>query len=162
MPISGDWENAMWLVVEDIKRNDRAAKSVVTTSMAIGKGMTAEEAKNNQQSQKLYGNHLRELSNLGVPFVASAGNDATDPNRKLVDQLPMLLSGDDIPLIIVGASDYDGKKADFSQAGPLVTIYAPGVDVECQTKEDGKSATVSGASIGKQTSSTSPLQCTRI
>ncbi|KAH6883067.1 peptidase S8/S53 domain-containing protein [Alternaria rosae] len=147
MPISGDWENAMWLILEDIKKNDRAARSVVTTSMALGKDMTAEEAKDNEQTQKLYGNDLRELSNLGVPFVASAGNDAKDPKRKLVDQIPMLLSGDDIPLIIVGASDYDGKQADSSQAGPLVTIHAPGVDVECQTKVDEESAFVKGASI---------------
>jgi hypothetical protein len=142
----------MWLVLRDIKSNEgRASRSVVTTSLALGEGMTSEQAKS-EMNQKLYGNDLRKLSNLGVPFVAASGNEGRDPNRNLVDQVPMVFQDDDIPLIIVGASDYDGKRADYSQTGPLVTVYAPGSEVDCQTKVDGQHGVASGTSLGKHTS----------
>jgi hypothetical protein len=119
--------------------------------MAIGGGgITPEAARNNARMQELYGNDLRTLSNLGVPFVMASGNGARQPNRGNVDQLPMVLQDDDIPLIIVGGSDWDGKRGDFSQAGPLVTVYAPGVDIECQTKVDRTKAIASGSSLGKR------------
>ncbi|KAL1798271.1 hypothetical protein ACET3X_002308 [Alternaria dauci] len=148
-PKTGDWENAMWLILEDIRNHEgRASRSVVTTSMAIGEGgWTPEAARNNARNQRLYGNDLRALSSLGVPFVMASGNDAKQPNRGDVDQLPMVLQDDDTPLIIVGGSEWNGKRADFSQAGPLITVYAPGVDIDCQTKDDKTETTASGSSL---------------
>ncbi|KAI4962164.1 hypothetical protein J4E86_001196 [Alternaria arbusti] len=148
-PKSGDWENIMHLILRDINSHPgRASRSVVTTSIAIGLGgITPEAAKNDKQMQELYGDDLRTLSKLGVPFVASAGNAAKQPNRKDVDQIPMVLHDDDIPLIIVGGCDDEGNRADFSQAGPLVSIYALGDRVDCQSKVDEERTVASGSSL---------------
>lgn len=144
----------MWLSLNDINAHaGRSSRSVVITSLAIGAGgITPEAAKMNEQMQTLYGDDLRALSKLGVPFVMASGNDADKPDRGDVNQLPKALQDDDIPLIIVGASDWEGKRAEFSQGGPLVTIYAPGVSVECQNKVDQRQAIASGTSLGKQMS----------
>jgi hypothetical protein len=74
-PASGDWKNAMWEILRDIKAHPgRESKSIVTTAMAVGKKMTPAEAKADKNIQELYGDDLRELSRLGVPFVTAAGN----------------------------------------------------------------------------------------
>jgi hypothetical protein len=117
--------------------------------MALGREMTAEAAKSNAATQKLYGNDLRELSNRGVPFEVSSRNEARQPGQELVDQIPMLLQDDDMPLVVVGGADWNGNRVDFSQAGPLVTVYTPGYEIECQTKVDEADGFATSSSMGK-------------
>jgi hypothetical protein len=148
-PAAGNWENAMWEILNDIKAHPgREFRSVVTTGVAIDKFMTPAEAKADKEIQELYGDHLRELSALGVPFVTATGNGDSPDHPREVDQIPSVLQGDDMPLIVVGAADYEGHKWEKSQAGDLVTLYAPGVDIDCQFK-DGTEFTDSGSSLGK-------------
>jgi hypothetical protein len=75
---------------------------------------------------------------MGVPFVTASGNGNGPDTPREVDQIPTVLKDDDMPLIVVGASDYDGTVWEKSQGGDLVTIYAPGVDVDCQHKNGKK------------------------
>ncbi|OAQ60373.1 subtilase family domain-containing protein [Pochonia chlamydosporia 170] len=53
--------------------------------------------------------------------VAAAGNDATDASRWSPASEPSLCT--------VGATDYSDSHARFSNFGPLVDIYGPGVGV---------------------------------
>jgi hypothetical protein len=123
-PASGDWKNAMWEILRDIKAHPgRESKSIVTTAMAVGKKMTPAEAKADKNIQELYGDDLRESSRLGVPFVTAAGNGNLPREPRDVYQIPSMLQDDDIPIIVVGAADYSGKKWDRSQTGDLVTLY---------------------------------------
>lgn len=42
-----------------------------------------------------------------------------------------------IPMVVVGASDVNGRRAPFSLMSPLITVYAPGVDIICASPEGG-------------------------
>lgn len=57
------------------------------------------------------------------------------------------MAADIIPLIVVGAVDWLGRRASFSQAGPLLTVSAIGVDVECAGQVTNSTKRVSGTSV---------------
>lgn len=71
-----------------------------------------------------------------VMVVCVAGNSTvvTPHNpiaRPYIDTAPAVFSPT-LPIIVVGACDYTGTNADFSQGGLLtVTVLAPRVDVQC-------------------------------
>jgi hypothetical protein len=110
-PAAGNWENAMWEILNDIKAHPgREFRSAVTTGVAIDKFMTPAEAKADKEIQELYGDHLRELSALNVPFVTATGNGDSPDHPREVDQIPSVLQDDDMPLVVVGAADYEGHK----------------------------------------------------
>lgn len=50
-------------------------------------------------------------------------------------------------VIVVGAVDNNGLEAPTSQHGPLVSVWAPGVDVMCASNADTGHQTLSGTSI---------------
>jgi hypothetical protein len=131
----GDLSNALNLVLHDLRSKlRRHGRSVVVTSVGVGSGGTYQNAKNDPIVQEIYDERLQQLFAMGVPLIAAAGNEA--PGRPLVDRLPMVLQDDDTPIIAVGAADYEGTRASFSQTGQ-VDIYAPEVNVLCQTKRNG-------------------------
>ncbi|KAF2456978.1 peptidase S8/S53 domain-containing protein [Lineolata rhizophorae] len=67
---------------------------------------------------------LTAMVDAGVHGAAAAGNSNTDA----CTMTPGSLGGDG-PLVSVGASDIDDEIAYFSNTGPCVDVYAPGVDV---------------------------------
>jgi subtilisin family serine protease len=78
---------------------------------------------------------LRALAQLGVSIVTSAGNDAT--TRPMYPAAFSPWSGglirdfgaDEVPIIAVGALNPDGSVALFSNFGPWVKAYRPGVSL---------------------------------
>ena len=116
---------------------------------------TPEQLKNDPAAYKIHGPGLERLSKLGVPVVQAAGNRATQGNREDINHRPAIFMDDTkIPLIVVGAVGFDGHPWVGSQGQdqlgvdkPL-TIYAPGVDVVCQDRENGKQFPSSGTSWG--------------
>jgi hypothetical protein len=144
-----DYWSALGLIVEDIRAHPgRELQSVVQTSVQFEEGLTHEIISEDSDWQD-YLDPIQDLLSLGVPFICSAGNEARTTNRETIDTFPPAAQDSDTPIIVVGAATYAGDRGGFSQYGPQVTIYGPGVDVECQTKDDKKSHTDSGTSLGK-------------
>ena len=83
---------------------------------------------------------VRNSMNSGVTYVIAAGNESqpsggTSPQR--VGEA-----------IIVGATDSTDARADFSNFGPLLSVFAPGVDVlSAWIGSDTASNTISGTSM---------------
>ncbi|MFE5661350.1 type VII secretion-associated serine protease mycosin [Streptomyces sp. NPDC056431] len=66
---------------------------------------------------------VAEAIKKGVVVVASAGNDGMDGTSKLT--YPAAFPG----VLAVASSDRNNERAVFSQAGPMVGVAAPGVDI---------------------------------
>lgn len=99
--------------------------------------------------------HVNTLDDMGVPFINSAGNEALEKSkvtgqlRTTVDTAPGAFAGDEgLPVINVGAVDFQGNLAPFSARGSLVSIYAQGVNDKCLDR-NGNTVRVSGTSIGE-------------
>jgi hypothetical protein len=144
---TGNWEKGMARIAAKIKRLGREKTSVVL--MSVGTFQEGWENRDKALASK-FGQDVKArldtLHNLGVPVVLSAGNYA--PGRPNLDQIPQVLEGPGIPLINVGAAEYDGTRSKYSQGGNRVFIYAPG-KADVQEKQDGKTSTVQGTSYGK-------------
>ena len=85
---------------------------------------------------------LQELMSLGVVAVVAAGNSAADACR----YAPSAAGG---AVVVVAAADVRGsvpRAAAFSNSGPCVTLYAPGVDVPSLSLDGGLSV-MSGTSM---------------
>ena len=89
------------------------------------------------------------LFKVDVPVVVTSGNNGRKPGRVEVDSYPALLAGDDMPLIVVGSIDPDGKKSAFSQGGPKVAIHAVGKQSTCLPKSGKDPIVRDGTSVGK-------------
>jgi hypothetical protein len=81
---------------------------------------------------------MQELFDNDIVVVTSSGNNGEAPGHQNVELLPKTWATDDFPLIVVGAvttqgkeAFYPGKQQSFSQIGPKVTVWAPGVDIRC-------------------------------
>lgn len=74
----------------------------------------------------------------GVVFAIAAGNESQPARTSSPARV--------VQAITVGASDVTDKQAYFSNYGPLVDIYAPGVDIRSATPAGG-TATMSGTSM---------------
>jgi len=103
---NGDWERGFDLVLEDLKaRPDRQRRSVVLSAQGIGGGFTYEFSKASQNHQEAFGDPLKVLFSMGVPFVSSAGNAAGGDGKKdRIDTLPGTLADKELPIITVGAA----------------------------------------------------------
>jgi hypothetical protein len=144
-----DYLAALEMIVNDIEAHPgRELHSVPMTSVNLGSYLTTDIINKDEFWWGLL-EPIKTLLNLGVPFVCTAGNKATFPNRQMIDEFPPAAQDPGTPLINVGAAKYDGERLDISQYGNQLTIYAPGDDVEYQTKRDGKSGKDFGTSIGK-------------
>lgn len=94
---------------------------------------------------------IKTLLDNDVPVFVSAGNSAQiyddDGNlRPNVDTSPANFEGPDYPLIVVGATDFTGTPAPFSQAGDHVQVWAPGVGIQAQDKDSDNALTKGGIS----------------
>lgn len=78
---------------------------------------------------------LRALASLGVLIVTSAGNDAsTRPMYPAAfgpwrGGLVPTTTSEELPIVAVGATNPDGSVALFSNAGPWIRAYRPGVSL---------------------------------
>jgi hypothetical protein len=136
-------------VIADIKAHPgREFKSVVTTSRSMAKGFSYAKVKALPEGhKKLYVRPIERLFDLGVPLVCAAGNAALEAPD--IDELPMAVKGEKHPVINVGAIKWDGQRADLSQYGDQLDLYALGVDIIGQTKKDKTPKMVQGTSFGK-------------
>ncbi|QKX61405.1 uncharacterized protein TRUGW13939_08553 [Talaromyces rugulosus] len=64
-----------------------------------------------------------------VPIICSAGNDGW--NQSPIQHYPACMSDGVDGIIVVGATDNEGRIAAFSQTGPEVSVFASGVNVPC-------------------------------
>ena len=78
-------------------------------------------------------------------MVTAAGNEALEGHPN-VDDYPNLFAVG-LPIIIVGSSSSDGQRSDFSQVGPLVSVYSGGEDVRCPENIGYGRTTTSGTSF---------------
>ncbi|KAI1142334.1 subtilisin-like protein [Hypoxylon sp. FL0543] len=128
------------LIADDIKkRPERRKKSVVTLSRSVDALYPNSAAKLKTAMQALFA--------IDVPLVVVAGNHAKSPGRENVDTYPATLSAPDVPVIVVGNADSKGQKADDSQGGDKVTVYAVGEWVACITKSGSKPGFARGTSV---------------
>lgn len=113
---ASDFIQGLEAVANDLAgKTERHGKTVVISSLGFS---------NNVGDGNLMRPIFERLFEWGVPFISSSGNTGVfipDINR-----LPKTLEGPDMPIINVGAVDNQRKKADYSQAGPHLTLYAPG------------------------------------
>jgi hypothetical protein len=148
-PRTEDFLQGLDLALNHIEaRADRKGKSVVISSLGCS---------NNDQHATVMRPVLDRLLSMGVPFISSAGNTA--PFIENINKLPKVLEGTDTPIINVGAADNLRKKASYSQAGPHLTLYAPGgvynFQLTGQSKEDKVEKGVSGTSYCRSIQGTS-------
>ncbi|SDJ16772.1 Peptidase inhibitor I9 [Actinokineospora alba] len=81
---------------------------------------------------------VRGAIRAGVTFAVAAGNDGEDAGETSPARV--------VEAITVAASDADDNQAVFSNFGPAVDLYAPGVDIPSSFL-DGEIATLSGTSM---------------
>nr|GAT46822.1 peptidase 1 [Mycena chlorophos] len=81
---------------------------------------------------------LQSILANGVHLVISAGNRmlGPGPDPEILKQYNKLIADDDGP-IVVGATDWNDRRAHFSNYGPRVTIWAPGSEVVAAAKPVG-------------------------
>jgi hypothetical protein len=122
------------MVVKDLNNHlDRQSQSVVVTSQGFDlPRMTPEQTRVHPLVQQCYLRPIQELHQMGVPIVFATGSGANVPGGSLIsNSIPQLFQDVDTPLILVGAADYNGRRADLSLFGRLSTLYAPSVSVDC-------------------------------
>lgn len=72
---------------------------------------------------------ISDAKKSGIVTVVSAGNQARDASATIPAACP--------DAIAVGSTGKDGKKTPFSNYGPTVAVYAPGVDIYTTAKGGG-------------------------
>jgi subtilisin family serine protease len=83
---------------------------------------------------------VRAATDAGLTVVAAAGND----NSSAADWSPASAPS----AITVGAIDMDDRRAEFSNWGPVVDIFAPGVGIaSAYNSSDSATATMTGTSM---------------
>jgi hypothetical protein len=103
---------------------ERRKHSVVTSSVVF----TNSNFPINQRIRS----KLKSVMDMDVPIVVPAGNEADDPSRQFVDQIPAFWAGaPGFPIIVVGSVNAAGQKSTFSQGGNKVTTHAVGEDITC-------------------------------
>lgn len=140
---ASDFIQGIDLVANDLaSKADRHGKTVIISSLGFP---------NDAGDANLMRPIFDRLFDWGIPFISSAGNLGDlipDINR-----LPKLLESPDMPIINVGAVDNQRKKASYSQAGPHLTLYAPGglssFKLTGQSRDDKTERSDSGTSFGK-------------
>ncbi|KAG7005697.1 hypothetical protein G7Y79_00018g045040 [Physcia stellaris] len=74
---------------------------------------------------------MKSIIDLNGIIVVGAGNRRDGGTRRVVDTLPALFNGPDLPLVVAGSVDNGGILAPFSQGPDHVDTWAPGVEVSC-------------------------------
>lgn len=137
------------MATRDIISKGRQKNSVVILSAGMETSLTRDQLSTDATYLIEYYSPVRRLLDLGVPLICASGNFADQPGRQDIDSLPQLYQGDDLPIINVGAAGYDGQRWYKSQGGPVLTLYAPGVDVLTMSKVEQQHVRNSGTSLGK-------------
>ncbi|KAI1843509.1 hypothetical protein JX266_010335 [Neoarthrinium moseri] len=128
-------------IIEDVaKKPERKKKSVVTFSFTAGGDNPGSIAQ--KETKKL----LKSLFDADIPMVVPAGNGKAGAEES-VNEIPSVWAGDDIPLIVAGSVDFDGKVSPFSKRGSQVITHAPGKDITCMAKDGNNPVTDSGTSF---------------
>lgn len=138
-------------ILQDITSKKRQKQSVVTISMASAGSVDPNRSNLVGARLRQYDDIARLLAN-DVIVVTAAGNDAKEKDvngnlRVNVDTAPAVFEGPDYPLIVVGATDFTGTPAGYSQLGDHVTILGPGSKILCQDKALNAPITESGTSF---------------
>ncbi|MCU0685806.1 MAG: S8 family serine peptidase [Polyangiaceae bacterium] len=95
----------------DFVKNDCTAngrKCVANMSLGGGAAQTLDDA-------------VTAAVNAGIPFVVAAGNESTNACTRSPARTPLAIT--------VGATDDNDIRASFSNFGPCVDIFAPGVSI---------------------------------
>lgn len=133
-------------IIRDIEKNGRALNSVVTTSICYGNDLRHSELREDRDCRQLI-KRIKCLLDMGVPVVCAAGNLTKFSDA--IDSLPAVMEDEEHPVIVVGATNKDGKHATFSQSGGSLTTNASGVGIKGQTKANSHSEERSGTSYCK-------------
>ena len=136
--LSSTLADALIEVKKDIQDNKLQGKAVINFSF----GLELQDSDRNKDWIKTM---IQQIVDLDVPFTIASGNSAAD-GRPTVDRYPALWAGDINGLIVVGATDNDGNLAAFSQGGPLVSVWAPAVQIRCADNQMGVNQKKSGTS----------------
>ncbi|KAI4137883.1 MAG: hypothetical protein LQ341_004928, partial [Variospora aurantia] len=75
--------------------------------------------------------YFEQIFDQGGTIIVPSGSNARTPGRRDVDTLPALWESPVFPLVVVGAVNNIGSIPVFSQGPTHVTVWAPGVDVQC-------------------------------
>jgi subtilisin family serine protease len=119
----------MQFVINDVKEKNLKGKAVMNMSL----GGSVSQAINRA---------VEAMFNAGIVPVVAAGNEAQDTANTSPGSAPNAIT--------VGAIDAkDDSRASFSNFGPTVDIYAPGVNVlSVGITSDTATDTLSGTSMG--------------
>lgn len=133
---------ALYKARDDIAANNREGKSVVLFAKSNKDlGIPAGDGWPRMRS------YMKELFDMDVVVVNSAGNKGTRPGRRQIDTVPQLYESSDFPLIVAGAVDNEGLRVPLSQGPAHVTAWAPGFNVGC-VRGQYTSGTGTSASAG--------------
>ena len=129
---SGVLQGMQW-VHDNVVATNRSGKAVMNMSL----GGSFSQALNNA---------IQALHDVGVVPVVAAGNEGTDAGSTSPASSPSAVT--------VGAIDANTDvKASFSNFGPIVDIFAPGINVlSVGIATNISTAVLSGTSMGKSTS----------
>ncbi|KAH7347071.1 peptidase S8/S53 domain-containing protein [Pyrenochaeta sp. MPI-SDFR-AT-0127] len=128
-----DFLDAFKQILSDLSAHpERQDRSVVLVASGSEEPDTYDNVKRELSYKYNYEIPMRSLLAMGVPIVLAAGNFAQEPNRQNIDSRPQIYQSEDIPLI---------------NSGLLVTVYAPGDNVEGLFKDDFTSKVQSGTSM---------------
>ncbi len=117
---------ALYKARDDIAANNRQGKSVVLFAKSNSEpGIPAGEEWPRMRS------YMKELFDMDVVVVNSAGNKGTQQGRRQIDTVPQIYESSDFPLIVAGAVDNEGLRVPLSQGPAHVTAWAPGFNVGC-------------------------------
>lgn len=91
---------------------------------------------------------MQALLALVAVNVAGAGNVRGQPGGSVNANLYPAIAAANYPNIVVfGSVDTCGEEASDPQQGPLVSVWSPGVDLECAANVDRGSQQETGASM---------------
>jgi hypothetical protein len=134
-------------------RPERVSKTVIL--LTFGEPAIADK-EIEKEREKVWEAALLPFLKKGVPIVLSAGNYGR--TSKEVDRLPMRLSSNTFPLIVVGGTDEKGNRRESSPGGPKILVHAPASDIQV-FQNDGQTVTEKGTSFGMAHSTVPHLFC---
>ena len=136
----GKLQHAFRMVLNDVKMQKLQGKAVINYS-------GVKHVVTNQDQKKILADTiLKPLFDLDIVLVAASGNQAKE--TKDITSWPQS-EADDFPIINVGSVDVEGKTAETSQGGKLLTVSAPGKEIMCADSTGNLESLRSGTSYGR-------------
>ncbi|KAL8880717.1 MAG: hypothetical protein Q9198_001930 [Flavoplaca austrocitrina] len=134
--------DGMAIILADVKEHKLQNKAVVNLSFGL---TTALEDASRDKFRDL----VKELLANDVVVVTASGNDRDPDNedRSNIDDYPALFRRDLKNLIVVGATNNDGKTWPYTQGGDLLDLSAPGDQIVCAGRKDSNRVISSGTSF---------------